>query len=128
MPNQVSRGQLEALAAGNDLILEATNFITVADMASNAINLKAQAGDTVRFTSATITFNDVADVLSTQGGDIVFEATGGPMTVGRFNSNGGDISMTSVNRLQFDEIISGSGAITLESTVGEVQIQGIGDG
>ncbi len=87
---------LEGLSSSTNIILEATDNITIQNLSDNILNLKQVAGHSVRFETktGTITFSDTNDLIQTQGGAITFKA-GSTLTMGRLDSNGGNIDLSS---------------------------------
>jgi filamentous hemagglutinin family protein len=113
----ISEAALEALNAFNDIVLQANNSITFQDLADNVFDLQTTSNNSVTFqtTNGAITFNDTNDLLRTQGGAINFIA-GTTLTMGRLESNGGDINLTAgSNLIAQEEIRSGGGDISLVS-------------
>ena len=111
----ISETALEALAADSNLVLEATNNITVADIADNLIELAIDGGGSVAIradTDATgggdVVFTDTADVIRTEGGAI--EITGATLTLGGLDTTGASGAVA-------------GGSVTLSST-GDTDLAG----
>ncbi len=110
----ISVAALEALNATNDIVLQANNTITFQDLADNVFDLQTTSNNsaTFRTTNGAITFNDTNDLLRTQGGAINFIA-GGALTLGKLDSNGGNISLTAGSTLTASQqIMSRGGTIS----------------
>ncbi|MCA1991475.1 MAG: filamentous hemagglutinin N-terminal domain-containing protein [Coleofasciculus sp. S288] len=119
----ISRGRLESLT-GN-ITLEATNDITINDLASNQLNLQTTAGETVTFTAdadndgtGSFVMNS-DDTIRTQGGAV--EIVGANIQLGNIASTGGAITLDGSVTLVGDVSISTGegvgGDITFTSTV-----------
>ncbi|MCX5852427.1 MAG: filamentous hemagglutinin N-terminal domain-containing protein, partial [Deltaproteobacteria bacterium] len=92
--NTVSENNLEALASTVNIVLEATNQITVQDLYTDGVlALQTGVGNSITMTAGTITFNDIGDTLRTQGGDVFLNATKGDLTTGNITTNGGLIEL-----------------------------------
>jgi filamentous hemagglutinin family protein len=107
---------LEGLSSTTNIILQATNSISLEDLSDNLLNLQQGSGNSVTFTvtDGTISFASTDDKISTNGGDIIFEATG-TLTLGSLASNGGDIFLTG-------DDLSLTGNATLDSGSGRIII------
>lgn len=94
----ISTQALESLAENTDLVLEATNDITISDLADNELNFQAKTGsitfraDADRNGAGVFTMNP-GDTLSTQGGAI--SIFGQQITLGNVTANGGAITLNS---------------------------------
>ena len=107
---------LESISSTTNIILLATNSISLSDLSDNLLNLKQGSGNSVTFTvtNGTISFASTDDTISTSGGDIIFNATG-TLTLGSLASNGGDIFLTGND-------LSLTGSATLSSGAGNINI------
>ena len=87
---------LEGATATTNVVLLATNSIILGKDSSEQISLDMQqtSGNSLTFkvTDGTISFSNTLSSVSTQGGDIIFDASGG-LSLGSLTSNGGDISL-----------------------------------
>lgn len=87
---------LENASATTNVVLLATNSIVLGKDSSEQISLNMQQGSgnsvTFRVTDGTISFSNTLSSISTQGGDIIFDASG-DLSLGSLTSNGGDISL-----------------------------------
>ena len=119
---------LEAISSTTNIQLLATNSISVSDLSDNLLSLQQGSGNSVTFTvtNGTISFASSGDTISTNGGDIIFNATG-TLTLGSLTSNGGDIFLTGddFNLSGSAELKSGAGNITIshannETTAGKI--------
>jgi len=128
--NTVSRGQLEAFNATTNLNLEATGLITIQNMSGDLINLATGGGNSVTLRSTTsggVVFADFNDEIRTAGGSINLKAEGtGLLTVGKLDSNGGNIVLQSASTIALNGIVdAGAGNLTLNA--GGAVTQGAGD-
>lgn len=117
--NTISRGQLEAFGPDANIILETSGLLRVRDMAGNAINLQSTNGS-LTIHAQSLTFNDVSDVIRTEGGKITVEAliSQGKITGGGFDTTGlsgnkhGDISLSANTDISVSSIKTGGGKFT----------------
>jgi filamentous hemagglutinin family protein len=92
----ISAIALENLPANANIILEATNNITINNLADDALNFKATTGS-ITFKSdadrdGVGSFSmDATDSIQTQGGSVAI--SGKNLTVGSLNTNGGNITL-----------------------------------
>ncbi|MBC8284161.1 MAG: filamentous hemagglutinin N-terminal domain-containing protein [Nitrospinae bacterium] len=122
---------LEAVGATTNIILQADNEIIISDLSDNNLSLKQGNGNTVTFrtlknsiskdTNGNITTSTGAirflggdDTITTQGGDIIFEAKG-DLVIGGLTSNGGSISLTGRTLNLVGTLNSGAGDVTIGS-------------
>jgi len=127
----ISVGTLQGISGTTNIILQADEKITIADLGGASINLQQGSGNSVTFrttknlisrdsngniTSSTgeIRFLGANDTISTQGGDIIFEAKG-DLIIGNLTSNGGNISLTGRTLNLVGNINSGTGNVTIGS-------------
>ncbi|MEZ0232394.1 MAG: beta strand repeat-containing protein [Methylophilaceae bacterium] len=117
----ISRGKLESLSGSADVVLEATEKITLNDLAGNQLNM-AQNGSgslTLRTTTSSasggIEFVDKNDLIITQGGDVTISAGGsGKIDIGGIASSGGDITLvTNTGNLDTRSLSSSNGNVSL---------------
>ncbi|WP_445172698.1 CHAT domain-containing protein [Microcoleus sp.] len=94
----ISARALESMSATSNVVLEALNNITIADLADNQLSFQATTGsvtlraDADRSGAGVFSMNAV-DTISTAGGSIALE--GNQITAGNLSSNGGNISLIS---------------------------------
>ncbi|MEG4985044.1 CHAT domain-containing protein [Microcoleus sp. BR0-C5] len=94
----ISARALESMSATSNVVLEALNDITIADLADNQLSFQATTGsvtlkaDADRNGAGVFSMN-AADTISTGGGAIALE--GSQITAGNLSSNGGNISLIS---------------------------------
>ena len=94
----ISARALESLSARSNVVLEALNDITIADLADNQLSFRATTGsvtlraDADRSGAGVFSMNP-RDTISTAGGSIALE--GSQITAGNLSSNGGSISLIS---------------------------------
>ena len=94
----ISARALESLSARSNVVLEALNDITIADLADNQLSFRATTGsvtlraDADRSGAGVFSMNP-RYTISTAGGSIALE--GSQITAGNLSSNGGSISLIS---------------------------------
>ncbi len=94
----ISARALESLSARSNVVLEALNDITIADLADNQLSFQATTGsvtfraDADRSGAGGFSMNP-RDTISTNGGSIAI--SGSQVTAGNLSSNGGNISLIS---------------------------------
>lgn len=105
--------KLEGLLAGTNVILEATNSITINDLADNDLGLKAGSGDSITITAGGNFSMNTGDTISTLGGDIGI--TGASITLGTLDTGAGsgDITVASTASMSIDTATAGTGAVSL---------------
>ncbi|HEY9852033.1 MAG TPA: CHAT domain-containing protein [Leptolyngbyaceae cyanobacterium] len=133
--NTVSWGQIAALGENANVVLEATGQITIGDVTGatpgvtefNLVKLGLTSGSLkITSTSGSIAFADVNDLIRTEGGAITFQALGGTLTAGRFNTTGaggdkfGSVNLEATNDLEVGSIVTNGGEIKLISTSGKI--------
>ncbi|MBE9180640.1 CHAT domain-containing protein [Oculatella sp. LEGE 06141] len=123
----ISEQALESQAANANIILEATNDITIDPLDDGVLNLPTTSGSSVRFTAdadgdGTGSFSagnvEFFNTIETQGGAIAI--SGQSINVGDINSNGGNISLSSntvgfSTGIDFGTLNSGNGNVDLEA-------------
>ncbi|MEL6319074.1 MAG: filamentous hemagglutinin N-terminal domain-containing protein [Cyanobacteria bacterium J06626_14] len=119
-PNEtftISEETLEDII-GN-VVLEATNDITVNDLSDNELTFLASDGD-ITFTAdadndgaGLFTMLDTADVIFTAGRNITI--SGSKITPGEIDSAGGDITLTAGDRIILDGIEINSGSFDADA-------------
>lgn len=119
----ISARALEGMSATANVVLEALNDITIADLAGDRLSFQATTGsvtfraDADRNGTGAFSMN-AADRISTAGGAIAI--SGSKITAGNLSSNGGNISLTSpgstvANNISTSNLNTGnSGNILLE--------------
>lgn len=110
--NTVTTGALAALAANQDIVLEAET-ITFKDLAG-PFTLTTEVGSTVTISTDTagggaITFEEVANLLSTSGASLTFNSATSA-TLGNLNSDNGATSVTAGGELAVESITTTAGA------------------
>ncbi|MEG3909829.1 CHAT domain-containing protein [Microcoleus sp. w2-18bC1] len=94
----ISATALESMSATANVVLEALNDITIADLADNLLSFQATTGsvtfraDADRSGAGVFSMNS-GDTISTAGGAIAI--SGSQITAGNLSSNGGNISLIS---------------------------------
>jgi filamentous hemagglutinin family protein len=134
-PNTVSVGVLEGLPAAQNLLFEAVNRQTFANLGGDqTINFATTAPNTVTFRTTTngdnngIRFTDFNDGITTAGGNIVFQATGAlapnfGLDLGNLNSNGGRITLFVNANMRANNITAAGNTIQIH---GDVNVNGVG--
>ncbi|MFM9265658.1 CHAT domain-containing protein [Tychonema sp. BBK16] len=119
----ISATALESMSATANVVLEALNNITIADLGDNQLSFQATTGsvtfraDADRSGTGAFSMNP-QDRISTAGGAIAI--FGSQITAGNLSSNGGNISLTSpgstvVNNISTSNLNTGnSGNVLLE--------------
>ncbi|HEY9837942.1 MAG TPA: hypothetical protein V6D27_13720, partial [Vampirovibrionales bacterium] len=99
--NTISWGQIADLASRNNIVLQATREIAIADIIgntpsvtqNNGVNLGPKPGNlTLRSTESSISFQDLNDTLQASGSNITLEAAD-KITAGNFLTNGGAVTL-----------------------------------
>ncbi|MBN9414663.1 MAG: filamentous hemagglutinin N-terminal domain-containing protein [Candidatus Eremiobacteraeota bacterium] len=104
-PNEISRGALEALPAGTQVVLEAQHLIQVDDMAGDEINLAPSVSVHMTVFDGDIRFVDSRDRLNTSaGGSYRFDAPNGTVAVGDLRTPGGSVTINAGLDATFDTI------------------------
>ncbi|PIP73836.1 MAG: hypothetical protein COW89_01715, partial [Nitrospinae bacterium CG22_combo_CG10-13_8_21_14_all_47_10] len=107
---------LESVSASTNITLQATDSIVLSNLGDNLLNLKQGSGNSVTFKVTNGTFSmNTQDTISTQGGKIIFDATG-DLTLGNLTSNGGDILLTG------NDLILLNAATILNAGTGNIDI------
>ncbi|HEY9834309.1 MAG TPA: CHAT domain-containing protein [Stenomitos sp.] len=121
--NTISWGQIADLAPNNNIVLQASGSIAIADIfgntpgvtQNNGVNLGAKAGSlTFRSTGRSITFQDFNDTIQTSGSSLTLEAAT-KLIGGNFLTNGGAVTLKSQNELIGGNFLTNGGAVTLKS-------------
>ncbi len=122
---------LEAIGATTNITLQADEEIKIKNLSDNNLSLKQGNGNTVTFKTTKktirrkvdgniksytgdILFEGGEDTISTQGGDIIFDARG-DLGIGSLISNGGNISLTGRTLNLVGNLNSGAGNVTIRS-------------
>lgn len=128
--NIFSIGQLQGLSGTTSLILQADETITI-NLNGNTLNFQHTSGNSVTFrttknsvskdsngnitsTTGDIKFVGSSDTITSQGGNLIFEAKG-DVVIGNLTSNGGKISVTGRTLNLAGNINSGTGETTIGS-------------
>ena len=128
-PTTIYESELEGLAGDTNVILQATNNITVNDLTDDTLSFAAGSG-LIGFTAdadgdgvGSFLMQDVADTLSTNGRDIVI--SGASLTLGNINTFGlesGSIKLRATNgsisvvNLNTNNPVNAGGAISLDAS------------
>jgi len=141
-PNEIAWGQIANQRDTANIVLEATNDITVTDITGAAggnitqqdlVKLPLNNGSlTLRSESGDITFQDTNDTIQTQGGAITFAAEGisGDIQAGNLVTNGGAINLTAPNgNITTSDLFSSSrlSGSTTAGNGGEITLKAGGD-
>ena len=115
----ISEQQLEELSSSTNISLKANKTITIQDLSDDLLDLQQMSGHSVLFetTTGNITFNDLSDEIRTRGATITFKA-GGSLTLGKLNSQGGNIDLTGVGVNIGGDIVTGGGKYTVDAGTG----------
>ena len=141
-PNTLSWGQISALVSDNNIILEATGQIAIADVSgntpgvtsNNGVNLGLNTGSlTIRSTESSITFDDTDDTIQTAGSAITLEAADS-ITAGNLITNGGNLSLSTISgsittgQINTSSSAADGGAVSVQApngiTVNSINTQG----
>jgi hypothetical protein len=141
-PNTLSWGQISALVSDNNIILEATGQIAIADVSgntpgvtsNNGVNLGLNTGSlTIRSTESSITFDDTDDTIQTAGSAITLEAADS-ITAGNLITNGGNVSLSTISgsittgQINTSSSAADGGAVSVQApngiTVNSINTQG----
>ena len=127
--NTLSWGAIDALAATAHVVLEASGLVTIADVTGNAggtitapdlVQLDLTTGSlTITSTTGSVVFEDVNDVIRTEGGAITINAAssatlGGFDTTGAGGGESGAVSLN-IGSGSFGSIATGGGVFTVDS-------------
>ncbi|NES87482.1 MAG: filamentous hemagglutinin N-terminal domain-containing protein, partial [Moorea sp. SIO2B7] len=117
-PTTIYESELEGLSGDTDIILQATNDITVQNLADNFLNLAAGSG-LISFTAdadgdgiGNFVMEDTTDTIKTNGRDI--EISGWDLNLGNINTShegagdGGDISLEAGGDITTENLNSSS--------------------
>ena len=112
---------LEALASNSNLVLEATNNITINDLADNTLAFAIDSGGSITFSADTDSTGggsftmDASDTISTQGGSLSISGAG--VILGSLDTDGpgvdGVITVNSTGSVVMDSANSGTEALTV---------------
>src|SRR5262249_40087016 len=113
--NTLSTGALTAIAATNDIIVQATDHITFNDL-GGTLALQTGAGHSATFSTdigggQAITFSTSTNTLATGGGGIVLDART-TVTAASLNSSGGSITLAGSD-LEIDGTVNSGTARTI---------------
>ncbi len=142
----ISWGQIADLAPNNNIVLQATGPIAIADIfgntpgvtQNNGVNLGQKAGSlTLRSTGSSIAFQDFNDTLQSSGSSLALEAAT-KITGGNFLTNGGALTLKSQNdsittgRINTSSSAGDGGRVTLNAqkdiTVHSIDTRSLGNG
>lgn len=125
--NTVTWGQIQALGAAANVVLEASGLVTIADMGggvgtADVTALSLNTGSlTLRSTGGNIVFTDVADTIQTAGGAIELDAPLGSLTIGRLSTIGGGAAGDNIiltaggGTMSFGALNAGTGIVSLNA-------------
>ena len=124
----ISEQTLENASQFTNVILQANNSIVLNDLSDNVLNMKQGSGNSVTFRvlNGTISFANTLDTISTQGGDIIFKASGA-LTLGNLSSNCGDILLTGSDLTLGGSSLLNAGAGDISITEARFGTIGVGD-
>ncbi|MBU7585992.1 MAG: filamentous hemagglutinin N-terminal domain-containing protein [Nostoc sp. TH1S01] len=120
-PITIYESELERLSGNTDIVLQATNDITLQNLADNTLNLAPGAGR-ISFTAdadadgvGNFVMDDLTDTISSNGRDIAI--SGANLTLGNIDSS----------LIVREELVTsaGSGAINLTATNGSINVEQI---
>ena len=115
--------ELEGIAATTNIILEATNNITIADLTDNNLNLAQTAGNSVTFTAdsdsdGTGDFSmNTGDTITTAGGNLTISANA--VTLGTISTGAGTFSITA-DAVAFRGVTAGALTVDVSGGVGTI--------
>jgi len=118
-PTTIYESELEGLSGNNNIILQATNNITLQNLADNILNLAAGEGRISFIADAdadgvgNFVMDDLADTIRSNGRDIAI--SGANLTLGNIN--------TSLVVSRQSLTAAGSGAINLTATNGSINVE-----
>ncbi|MEG4571980.1 CHAT domain-containing protein [Microcoleus sp. N3A4] len=121
----ISARALESMSATSNVVLEALNDITIADLADNQLSFQATTGsvtlraDADRSGAGVFSMNS-GDTISTAGGAIAI--SGNQITAGNLSSNGGNISLISPGTTVATNISSSNSST---GTSGNILLEGL---
>jgi autotransporter-associated beta strand protein len=112
----ISETALEALAAASNLVLEATNNITLNNLADNALTLPTTAAGSVTFRAnsdgvggGSFVMQGADDTIVTAGSSVLFSGTS--VTLGSVSANGGTVTINNSAASTVTGVISGAGGL-----------------
>ncbi|MCC6709105.1 MAG: filamentous hemagglutinin N-terminal domain-containing protein, partial [Gammaproteobacteria bacterium] len=123
--DSVSWSAINALGPTAQVVLTATNDITIENMSGGTTTLTLAAGGTLTVTSTlgNILFNTTTDTLKTSGGAVTFNTLVGGMTLGNFDTTvsggNGALNFNSAGNLVFGNIKTGGAALTVDIASGK---------
>lgn len=144
--NTISWGQIAELTTKNNIVLQSTGQIAIADIVgntpsvtqNNGVNLGPKPGNlTFRSTERSILFQDSNDTIQTSGSNITLEAAD-KITAGNFLTNGGAVTLRadkdslSVGQINTSSSSSDGGKVTLNAakdiTVNSIDTRSLSNG
>jgi len=128
VPGTLSRAALQGVNSTTDISIASQGSITF-DALSSSLALQTGGGHGATFTAGTadagdITFTNPANILSTGGGGLSFQATnatGGALSLGSLSAS--SFSATATGNIDITSVTA-TGAITLTSSTGSVSSTG----
>ncbi|MBN4066473.1 filamentous hemagglutinin N-terminal domain-containing protein [Simkania negevensis] len=109
----ISEQALEAIGSTTNIVLEATNDITINDLSDNELNLKTAAGYTVTFTADSdfsgagdVRYLSRFDVIKTAGGAVVL--SGYQVERGGVDTAAGSLNITAIDAIAVHDVTSGT--------------------
>ena len=106
--------ELEGIAATTNIVLQASNNITINDLSDNNLNLAQTGGNSVTFTADSDGDNsgdfimNTGDTITTAGGAL--NISGENVTLGAINTNGGALTVGGVSAINIGGSITTTGA------------------
>ncbi|HBB30922.1 MAG TPA: hemagglutination activity domain protein [Cyanobacteria bacterium UBA9273] len=134
LSNAIAWGQIADLILKNNLILQGTGDMAIADVVGNTspitqnnqVTLGASTGNlTIRSTQGAITFADPNDTIQTSGSGITFEAFNG-ITAGNLLTNRGAVTLTAqtgnitAGDINTSSTLADGGAVALTAQTGSI--------
>ncbi len=117
----ISSGKLQQISANTDVLLEATNQITLGNFGGGTMQFTQDGGAdgghvTLRTTAAgsSIVFANAADTMATSGGDLTLISEGS-IAVGRLDSNGGNVNLNASTSISTGRVESNNGSVTMSA-------------
>ena len=123
---KIFEATLEGASQTTNVVLLATNSIVLGESGEQiSLDMQQGSGNSVTFkvTDGTISFSNTLSSVSTQGGEIIFDASGS-LSLGSLTSNGGNISLTGSDLTLLNDatrLTAGTGNINItEAKLGDI--------
>ncbi len=120
--NTVSEQALEAQTAS--VVLQATNSITVNDIADGEITLQNNVGLTLQTQTGSIVFIDANDTVKATGTGALSVSAGGGATLGRFVTQNQAITLATGGATNVRQANAGASDVTLTTSAGDLTLSG----